>query len=287
MDSLIHAYLSPGDPTKLEYDYELIYQALTHKFAPPDATGEGKMSCLYLGGGGYIFPRYVRAIWPGVYQEVAEIDPAVTAACMAAMDLKAKEAQVVNSPADRQRTDNPIWIYHMDARNHIDDLLHDLDAGKPVQKFDFIYGDAFKFLAVPFHLTTLEFNLKVKRLLKPESGIYMINIIDIFGSGKFLGAIYNTFCETFGKENVYVYCTHEDEPSEEDRDTFIVIGSMRPLDLKDLPGDKAPYDFTGSLLTDEHLRILTDDKHAGRMILKDDHAPVDYLLEYVVNDWKS
>ncbi len=287
MDSLIHAYLTPGDPKKLQYDYELIYRAITHRFAPPDAQEEEKMACFYIGGGGYIFPRYVRAVWPGAYQEVAEIDPAVTHACVSALDLNQDEIQIVQSASDRNREGNPIWIYHLDARNHIDDLIRRLEAGKPVRKFDFVYGDAFNFLGVPFHLTTLEFNQKVKRLLKPESGIYMINIIDIFESGKFLGAVYNTFCQTFGKEKVYVYCTHDDGPSREDRDTFIVVGSMQPLDLEDLPGEEDPYDFEGSQLTKEHLGILTDDQHAGRMILLDNHAPVENLLQYVVDRWKS
>ena len=35
-----------------------------------------------------------------------------------------------------------------------------------------------------------ELDKQVKDLLQPESGIYMINIIDIFKSGKFVGAIY-------------------------------------------------------------------------------------------------
>ncbi len=69
------------------------------------------------------------------------------------------------------------------------------------------------------------------------------------------------------------------------RDTFIVVGSMRPLDLTGLPGDAAPYEFTGSLLTQEHLASL--EEKSGRLVLTDDYAPVENLLEYVVDRWKS
>ncbi len=288
MDSLIHAEWVPGDATDLKYDYEKIYRAFTHRAAPADAGEAGKMACLFIGGGGYVYPRYIRDQWPGAYIEVAEIDPAVTAADVAGFGLEEDRIQVVESADDLERDDNPIWIHHLDARNHVDDLIRRKDAGEKVPEFDFVFGDAFNFLGVPFHLTTLEFNEKVKRLMRPGSGVYMINIIDIYYSGKFLAAVYNTFVKTFGEDNVYVLCTNssvEDVIKPGARDTFIVIGSLRPLDLAGLPGKESPYDFEGMLLGEDLLKVLTDDKHL--LILTDNYAPVENLLEYVVNRWKS
>ncbi|MGH9360959.1 MAG: fused MFS/spermidine synthase, partial [Thermoanaerobaculia bacterium] len=192
LDNLIHAYYVPGKIEKLEYDYEGIYKAVTHRYAPPEAREREGLKALFIGGGGYIYPRYLRSVWPECYIEIAEIDPAVTRAVLAEFGLEKDSVQIVNSLADRSRKDNPIWIHHLDARNHIEDLVRRKDAGEPVPEFDFIYGDAFNDYTVPFHLTTEEFNQKVKRLLKPGTGVYMINIIDIFNPGSFLGAIYNT-----------------------------------------------------------------------------------------------
>jgi MFS family permease len=352
IDSLIHAELVPDEPGDLQYEYEKIYQALTHKFArvtppggaklaPPDgpagteeeeepmpeedieggnggaenppaqnlpvaganlpgepekdpavaAAPEEPISCLFLGGGGYVYPRYIRSVWPDSYIEVAEIDPAVTAADVAEFQLDEKSIQIVNSPSDRERKDNPMWIYHLDARLHVSDLVKKKEAGEKVPQFDFVYGDAFNFLGVPFHLTTREFNIMIRKLLNPDCGIYMINVIDIFKSGKFVGAIYNTFrdSDVFG-ENVYVLCTNEREPDMRDngRDTFIVVGSMKPLDLTGLPGKAAPYEYTGCTLTADHLASLEEKTmwHGSPMVLEDNFAPVENLLEYVVNRWR-
>jgi spermidine synthase len=298
LDNLIHAHYVPGDPTKLEYEYEAIYKAITHRCQP---TGEeqGKLKALFIGGGGYVFPRYLRAVWPECYVEIAEIDPAVTRADLIAFGLDKTETQIVKSPDDLKRGGNPFWIYHLDARNHVEDLIRRKDTGETVPEFDFIYGDAFNDYAVPFHLTTREFNEKVKRLLKPESGVYLINIIDVFDvrnpaedkeatknpTGLFLGAVFNTFRETFGEDKTYVFCCNKDEPSH-GRDTYIVVGSLRPLSVDDLPGSEEPYIFEGSQLSPEHLRILTDDRHSGADLLTDDKAPVENLLRFVVNSRK-
>ena len=125
----------------------------------------------------------------------------------------------------------------------------------------------------------------------------MINVIDIFDSdkdpkeprGEFLGAVYNTFRESFG-ENVYVIsCTEAsgETPNgiSKSRDTYIVVGSLRPLDLSGLPGEDDHSRFSGTVLKKDSLDILTDDKHAGRLVLTDDFAPVEYLLRPVVQRW--
>ena len=38
--------------------------------------------------------------------------------------------------------------------------------------YDFIFGDAFNDLSIPYHLTTKEFARELKRLLKPD-GLFL------------------------------------------------------------------------------------------------------------------
>jgi hypothetical protein len=165
-------------------------------------------------------------------------------------------------------------VHHLDGRNHVDDLLRRKHNGEPVPAFDFVYGDAFNHYAVPFHLTTLEFNLKLRELMSPD-GVYMMNILDIYDTGKFLGAILNTFLKSF--PHVYAFCTENDGPAigQNRRDTFVVVGTMKPL-----RGTALEPGVSGAALKWEHVEALR--KRAGGIVLTDDYAPVDQLLEPVI-----
>ena len=255
LDHLIHSYIVLDNPNDLQYDYEKVYASLTE-----DAIGDRKNpSALFIGGGGFVFPRYILFRWPQSYVEVAELDPHVTEAAHAAFGLA---------------RDTPIHIYNLDARNHVDDLLRRKRQGEQVPSFDLIYGDAFNHYSVPYHLTTLEFNQKLRELMSPN-GVYMINVIDIYNSGQFLGAILNTFAKTF--PHVYAYSTVGNGPTEENdrRDTFVVIGSIQPLKGTELkPG------IEGSELQPKHFEVLRKRSHDA--ILTDDYAPVEQMLKPVV-----
>src|SRR6185437_12283554 len=54
-------------------------------------------------------------------------------------------------------------------------------------QFDLIIGDAFNDLSIPYHLTTREFDLELKRLLK-DDGFYLALVIDKLRGGKFIPA---------------------------------------------------------------------------------------------------
>src|SRR5262249_55669136 len=119
----------------------------------------------------------------------------------------------------------------------------------------------------PWHLTTFEFNEKLKKMLTP-SGVYMINIIDAYESdatanekadkeikkldvtdeakqqkvrdkamasayryGGFVGAWVRTAKKSF--KHVYIFGTDE-VPGEGSRETFVVVVSNQELDLTDL-----------------------------------------------------
>lgn len=94
LDNLIHGYIFLGQPTKLDYDYEHIYALVTHRLMQAKAKAAGvegpeelELGTLFLGGGSYTFPRYLQAIYPKTWAEVAEIDPAVTRANHAVLGL--------------------------------------------------------------------------------------------------------------------------------------------------------------------------------------------------------
>lgn len=258
LDFLIHAYIDMEGPDRLQYDYEQVYAGLT-ELASRDWPAERKPRALSLGGGGFVFPRWMLRRWPGAYVEVAELDPAVTRAGFEAFGLS------------RQ---TPLHIFNLDARNHVDNLLMAKDHGDDVGRFDFVYGDAFNHYSPPFHLTTYEFNEKVRRLMSPD-GVFLANVIDIYRSGLFLGAMVNTFEKSF--PHVYVLGTTLTQPNDEDgRDTYVVVGTSRPLPF-------GKYDwirYPGPLLEAEQMATLRE--RSGGLVLTDDFAPVDNLLEPVI-----
>jgi spermidine synthase len=249
LDYLIHGYVDLDDPSHLEYDYELVYRDLTRKYMGEKAD----ISAFFMGGGSYTFQRWVLNEWPGANIVVAEIDPLVLKANHNALGLP---------------SDTPIQTRIGDARNVLDD--------QPNKKiFDLFFADAFNDFSVPWHLTTKEFAESVKRRLKPD-GVFLVNIIDDFRFGKFIGATYLTLKEVF--PHVYVFCTDQAGVNMR-RDTFVVAASETPHDFSAW-GPKHSADFNGSLLTQENLDELR--KKCENLILTDDHAPVENLLAPMV-----
>lgn len=138
----------------------------------------GKISSFFIGGGGYIFPRWVAHEYPGSARiDVAELDPAVRDAVRAEMGM---------TPDDETRINTTVG----DARQVIDDLLREnrqrAARNEPAVTYDFIYGDAFNDFSVPWHLTTREFQEKLRDLLSPE-GVVQFNLIDIYPRTEFPG----------------------------------------------------------------------------------------------------
>lgn len=259
LDYLIHAFVSLDDPDRLIYDYEQTYAGLTEAVLEGWSKPRGPRA-LCLGGGGFVFPRWLARHWPESHVEVAEIDPAVTRAAFEAFGLE---------------RDTPIQIHNLDARNHVDDLLRRQEDGEAAG-FDLVYADAFNHYSPPFHLTTLEFHDKVRRLLSP-GGVYLLNIIDIYRSGLFLGATINTLEEIF--PHVYAFSSSAGGPGDSHgRDTFVVAASGRPLPLEEFDEER----YAGGRLTPEQLAALR--QRSRGLVLTDDYAPVDNLLTPVIRD---
>ena len=131
-----------------------------------------QVSTFFIGGGGFVFPRWIESEFSERSRiDVAELDPAVKLAVQKEMGLLPDGKTAVRTLVG-------------DARNVVDDRLRENEVlkanGESPIHYDFVYGDAFNDFSVPWHLTTLEFNEKVRALLNPESGVYLINVIDVW-----------------------------------------------------------------------------------------------------------
>ena len=256
LDKMLHSETRVGRPTELLYRYAWVYEAVTDRLHPAPQP----VRAFVIGGGGYTFPMYLTATRPGGRTDVAEIDPVVTAAAVEAFGF----------------VPNPdIIVHHADARNVVSDWLHGV-AHTERPQFDYILGDTFNDYSVPFHLTTVEFTRDLATLLG-EHGVYMLNMIDRYDSGLFLGAVVNTFRQVFPEVRVF-FC-HANLAA---RGTFVVIGANRALNLDGLAEQIAAKHpaFRGFELS----REMVDDvvRRAGNLVLTDDRAPVENLLAPVV-----
>jgi tetratricopeptide (TPR) repeat protein/MFS family permease len=254
-DKLMHSEVNMDNVSDLQYFYTKIYSGLSMGFNEK----KGKPSLLVFGGGGFVFPRHLQTIWPQAKIEAVEIDPGVVEAAMAAFGL------------DRN-TD--IKIITLDARNYVDDLLQKKRLGQNIPKYDCIYEDAINDFSVPFQLVTKEFNDKMAEIIA-DDGVYMVNLIEMYNSGLFLGAVVNTLEKTFP----YVDVVASYASLHSLRETFVVAASKKPFNTEDILS-KHLADLRLWHLSDEELNALKE--KCGRIVITDDYAPVENLLAPVV-----
>ncbi len=247
LDRLVHSYTSLTDPTHLIYGYEQAYAELTRY----QANRHDALAALFIGGGGYTFPRYMEASYPRSDIDVIEIDPGVTQIAYDKLGLS---------------TDTRVMSYNEDARMFL--------TRAPTRRYDLIMGDAFNDFSVPYHLTTREFNERVRAWLN-DDGLYLVNIID--GSfGRFVRAYTQTLRQTF--KYVYLSPTIENW-RQASRSTFILAASDTPLDLNRFAADSV---FIRNLLSEAQVQsLLSQDK---LVMLTDQYAPVEQMLAPVFLD---
>ncbi len=256
-DKLMHCEIIMGDIDNLIYFYTVVFAAVTHNLAPDN----NPISVFHIGGGGYVFPRYIEKNWPGSRNDVAEIDPRVTEAAIQAFGL------------ERNTKINTIQL---DARNYVDELLQMKKAGKKIPTYDFIYEDAFSDYSVPFQLVTKEFNDKLSEILT-DNGVYIINTIDVYDSGLFTGAYINTLKKTFP----YVYVVASNTPKS-GRSLFVLLASKRQIDAAKAMRDYRPSESEKFwCLNDSEMQTLIE--HGRGTVLTDNYVPVENMLAPVVN----
>ncbi len=228
LDNLIHSYVDLQDPLHLPYGYERVYSEIVAW----KAARKPDFRALIIGGGGYTFPRYLEEKYPQAKIDVIEIEPRLTQVAHALLGLTAQTR---------------IRSFNHDARWV---LMNFPERGV----YDFVFGDAFNDLTIPYHLTTKEFSLILRSVLKPD-GILVANIIDNFEKGLFLPAYVRTLQEVFGQARIALVADSEFENM--GINTIIVTASATDQPWKEI--EKA---------SGEACHVLTPPEVQGKLNLK-------------------
>jgi spermidine synthase len=210
-------------------------------------------SALIIGGGAYTLPRAWAAAWPEGRVEVAELDPAVTAAARRWFWLE-----------DRPN----LSIAHGDGRVV-------LQSHEAAPRWDVVFADAFHDLAMPTHLVTREWHEAVAARLRP-GGVYAVNVMEDRREPRFLLALVRTLKERFAHVEVWVETA---DPGPGRRITYLVLATAAPTPVPRVTANRGP-ERTWARLPDWFVaeRIA----RAAVPVLTDDHAPVDRLMAHLV-----
>ncbi len=250
LDHLVHSYTDLKDPFYLEYEYIRIYE----EFVRWQSGKKKSFKALFLGGGGYTFPRFIEAKYPKAEIDVVEIDPEIT-------QVVKKYLGVSENTRIRSFNEDGRWF-----------VMNCKEDGS----YDFIFGDAFNDLSIPYHLTTKEFALELKRLLKPE-GLLLANVIDSFKEGAFMPSYIRTLEEVFGKGNVHLVTLTSDY-DHIGISTCVIVASPKKLDMEDFVRtiQKGKGKMTSHVMPQEELQKYLTERYS--VILTDDYVPVDNLI---------
>jgi spermidine synthase len=217
---------------------------------------------LTIGGGGYTFPKYMEVFYPNADIDVVEIDPEVTKTAYAYLGLPQK---------------TKIQTYNIDGRLFVENCR---------SSYDVIFIDVFNDLSLPYHLTTKEFGLQMKRILNND-GMVISNIVDDFKKGLFLPSYIKTLREAFGDKNVYLLAVSPDF-KDIGISTFIILAVNGNLKIGDFESflkggkNKRIVNTVSSVVPMDLLNKIVDGRHS--VLLSDDYAPVDNLLAPVFEE---
>jgi Flp pilus assembly protein TadD len=149
--------------------------------------------------------------------------------------------------------------------------------GGEAAPYDFVYLDVFDDYGVPYQLTTVEFAREASELLAP-GGALLMNLIDEYATGRFLGSTLLTLESVF--PHVEVFAEGRPVASQASvRNTWVLVAGAAPLDAARLVGAYDPRIGLQRLTATER-RALTERR--GVRPLTDDRAPVENLLAPVV-----
>jgi spermidine synthase len=150
LDGIQSSYVDLDDPTNLEFEYMQWIAAVIDCLAPPGRP----LDTLHLGGGAASIPRYVAATRSRSRQLVFEYDERLVDLVRRALPL----------PSTRR-----LRVRAVEARSGLARLED--------SSYDVIIRDAFAGPTVPSHLTTVQFDRSVRRVLRP-TGVYIANVAD-------------------------------------------------------------------------------------------------------------
>ncbi len=253
LDDNMHSAMDLDDPNRIVYSYNYYFHmGFVYN---PNIT-----DVLFIGGGGFSGPKRFLVDYPEVRIDVVEIDGEVIAAAKRYFQVTENER---------------LRIFNEDGRMYL---------SKTQRRYDLVILDAYSRTFVPFHLMTLEFFQLVTSHLKPN-GVIVSNLISpLTGtSSKLLFAEISTVRQVLGQ--VYIFRAGR-AFSEPDSD----YGSTQNLALV---ATVSPQRLTKNQLiqrADASKRIqisnfrkcvetiVEDDFPGTGMVLTDDYAPVETLL---------
>ena len=245
LDTLRHSYVDLEDPSYLEFTYMQWFSDVLTAVAP-----EGEpVTTLHVGGAGFTMPQYLREVHPGSTSTVLELDALLVELAKEELGLELRD---------------DIEVHTGDARLGIQRT--------PRSAYDVVIGDAFGGVAVPWHLTTVEFLEQIHTRLRP-GGIYTMNLVD-YAERDFLRAQAATVDAVF--EHVAIIGSPDrfgpTRPAV--GGNFVLVASDQPLPTDGIRAANRARGRADALLTGEELAEFIGDAP----VLTDDHAPVDQLL---------
>jgi spermidine synthase len=249
LDHLIHSYNSVEEPTYLVYGYIKVYAEMVEYIA----QNHPNYRAFFVGGGAYTLPRQMEALRPNATIEVSEIDPGVTQTNFEMMGL---------DPQTR------IITYNSDARQVVEQKQNG-------EKYDVVFGDAFNDLQIPYHLTTREFDQKIRNMLK-DDGIYLALVIDKLRGGQFIPAYVKTVSTVFP----HVYILADGTPwNSSFANTYVVAASASPIHferLKTVRGQGPNGQVITNVMPQDQMEEWLRTTPAVQ--LTDEYAPTDNLV---------
>jgi hypothetical protein len=150
VDDTPQSHVDLADPAHLEFEY---VRRMGHVVDLAGEPGE-PLDVVHLGGGALTLARYVAVTRPGSRQRVVELDEPLT-------ELVRSHLPLPRGARVRVRAD--------DARAGL--------ASLPADSADVVLTDVFAGARTPAHLTTVEFQTEVRRVLRAD-GICAANVAD-------------------------------------------------------------------------------------------------------------
>ena len=243
IDHLLHGINHAAEPGMLVSSYLHLADELVIGY-----LGEGARTArlFFSGGGGYTHPRAVRALTPSAEVTVAEIDPAVT--------RFAREHMYLDTSGMR--------VLHTDARVALTRL-----AG---ERFDAVVADTYQDVAIPYHLTTVEYARLVESRLVP-GGVYVLNVLDAYPAPALVRSMVATLREVFDEVHVWL----ETVPRAPERVTWVISATDAGAPPPVVRAQRG-FEREWQRVTEA---VMAPGSDAGEpLVLRDDFVPVERLV---------
>ncbi|MFD5031964.1 spermidine synthase [Streptomyces sp. NPDC058220] len=150
IDRAPQSHVDLDDPTYLSFEYQRRLGHVADLVAPANQP----LHVVHLGGGAFTLARYIAATRPRSTQQIVELDAAL---------VQFVRKQLPLDPNARIR------VRSTDARSGLGKV--------PEGWADLVIADVFAGARTPAHLTSSEFLMDVRRVLKPD-GCYAANLAD-------------------------------------------------------------------------------------------------------------